>query len=70
MPKKIEPRSLEDCLNARWPVKGGWIYCREGHKFGSTGQVKIQRVFTGKYHCSICQYCHDFIDMREVKDAC
>ena len=67
-------RSLLDCLNARWPIKGEYIKCSKGHKLGN-GKVHIRQVDRGdKLICKICQKCtdytpfdKDYISMEEGK---
>ena len=54
------PISILDCINAKWPANGGYIYCSKGHKLGS-GKIHTRQVDRGdKLLCRICQICKDF----------
>jgi len=57
--------SLYDCLNARYPKEGEYIYCLKGHKLGN-GKIHIRQMGR-KLVFKVCQECKDFNDMREVK---
>jgi hypothetical protein len=59
-------RSLNDCLHAKYPGKGEYIYCAKGHKLGN-GKVLKSRVDKGvKLIFKCCQLCTYFENMDDL----
>jgi len=58
-------RSLYDCKNAHWPVKGAIIHCIKGHRLGA-GNVNIRQVIRDdKLIFKSCQLCKDYEGMND-----
>ncbi len=65
----LKLRSLEDCLFAKYPGSGEFIYCAAGHKLGS-GKILKSRVDKGdKLIFKVCMLCPDFNDMDDLTIA-
>ena len=63
----MEIRSLYDCLLAKYPGNGEFIYCAKGHKLGN-GKILKSRV-EEKLIFKVCMLCPDFEDMDDLTTA-
>ena len=59
-----KPISLEDCLFAKYPGDGEYIYCAKGHKLGN-GKILKSRV-DEKLIFKCCQLCKDYESMDDL----
>lgn len=59
----MKVRSLYDCLQAKYPSKGEYIYCAKGHKLGQGNISKSRIDQEDKLIFKVCQLCRDFSPM-------
>ena len=64
-----KPILLEDCLHAKYPGTGEYLYCAKGHKLGN-GKILKSRVDKGdKLIFKCCQLCVDYESMDDLTIA-
>ena len=61
-------RSLYQCFNARFPIKGDRIYCDKGHSLlrisRKDGTISVVRLARGEpLELTVCQLCRDFDEL-------